>query len=198
MVWHMEWNLNDWLLRPAEAEEKGFQKRHLSLERQLPGALWSPRRPVLAKTSIFTEKNTAKKLTLGDWRQHSVIFAFLWSYFQVLKSSLKKKKTHILNCDLKYFLFPGSGSNAEMDWKWHVCLTLVCTYVFHSVAQPAWNKATQQINDIKTVHPGLLSHLPPSIEAQNPFENMWLMVYYLVISHILKRKHWFSLILSLI
>lgn len=107
MVWHMEWNLNDWLLRPAEAEEKGFQKRHLSLERQLPGAPWSPRRPVLAKTSIFTEKNTAKKLTLGDWRQHSVIFAFLWSYFQVLKSSLKKKKPIYSTVTWNIFCFLG-------------------------------------------------------------------------------------------
>jgi hypothetical protein len=128
---------------------------HLSLQRQLPSAPRSPSRLVLTKTSVFAVKNTAKRLTLGDWRQHGVIFTSLWSFFQVLKSVKKNKRNPQLNSDLKSFWFPRSRSQAEMDRKWHVCLTLVCTYVFHSVSQPLWNNATQQINDIKCIHPGL-------------------------------------------
>lgn len=174
MAWHMDWKWNDWLLRPAEAEETGFQERHVSPQRQLPSTPWSPNRPVLAKTSVFTEKNTAKKLTLGAWRQHSVIFTFLWSYFQALKSTPKTPSYSTMTWNI--FLFPRSRFEAEMDWNWHACLTLVCTYVFHSVAQLVWSKATQQINDIKCMHPGLLSHLSPTVVVPDFLENMWLML----------------------
>lgn len=108
----MDWKWNDWLLRPAEAEETGFQERHVSLQRQLPSTPCSPNRPVLAKTSVFTEKNTAKKLTLGAWRQHSVIFTFLWSYFQALKSTPKIPHTQLW---LEIF-FCFLGADLRLRW----------------------------------------------------------------------------------
>lgn len=112
MAWHMDWKWNDWLLRPAEAEETGFQERHISLQRQLPSTPCSPNRPVLAKTSIFAEKNTAKKLTLGAWRQHSVIFTFLWSYFQALKSTPKIPSYSTITWNIFCFL----GGDLKLRW----------------------------------------------------------------------------------
>lgn len=127
-AWHMDWKWNDWLLRPAEAEETGFQERRVSLQRQLPSTPCSPNRPVLAKTSVFAEKNTAKKLTLGAWRQHSVIFTFLWSYFQALKSTPKIPHTQLW-LEIFFFFFV----SWEWIWGWDglklTCLPHPCLYL---------------------------------------------------------------------
>lgn len=184
-IWtrHMERKLTQ-ASRTCGGRRKGVSEEpHHSLQRQMPSTPCSPSRLVLAKTRVFIEKNTAKKLTLGDWRQHSVLFTFLWSYFQVLKSIKKYPSCSTVTWNI--FLFPGSRSEVEMDRKWHVCLTLVCAYVFHSVSHPFWNNATQQINNIKCIHPGLLSHLSLNSVAWGPFENMWPAVYYLGVPHIL-------------
>lgn len=93
-------------------KKQGF-RRDVSLPRQLPSTPCSPNRPVLAKTSVIAEKNTAKKLTLGAWRQHSVIFTFLWSYFQALKSTPKIPHTQLW---LEIFFFCFLGADLRLRW----------------------------------------------------------------------------------
>lgn len=106
-------------------KKQGF-RRDVSLPRQLPSTPCSPNRPVLAKTSVIAEKNTAKKLTLGAWRQHSVIFTFLWSYFQALKSTPKIPHTQLW---LEIFFFV----SWERIWGWDglklTCLPHPCLYL---------------------------------------------------------------------
>lgn len=115
-IWtrHMERKLTQ-ASRTCRGRRKGVSEEpHHSLQRQLPSTPCSPSRLVLAKTSVFTEKNTAKKLTLGDWRQHSVIFTFLWSYFQVLKSI--KKIPHTQQWLEIFFFFCSLGADLRLRW----------------------------------------------------------------------------------
>lgn len=73
-----------------DARKRFAEETHLSPKRQLPNAQLSPSRLVLAKTTVLTEKNTAKKLTLGGLGEHRARYLHLFEVsFKFWKSLLK-------------------------------------------------------------------------------------------------------------
>jgi hypothetical protein len=93
---------------PASQTWEGIRKRfsaetHLSLKRQLPNTQSSPSRLVLAKTTVFTKKNTAKKLTLGGMRESR---AWYLHFFEVSFKFWKALLTEYTQLRFEtYFLF---------------------------------------------------------------------------------------------
>lgn len=81
-----------WLVSHSweDARKRFAEEAHLSLKRQLPNTQLSPSRLVLAKTTLLTEENIAKKLTLGGMGEHRARYLHLFEVsFKFWKSLLK-------------------------------------------------------------------------------------------------------------
>lgn len=98
-----------------DARKKLAEETHLSLKRQLPNTQLSPCRLVLAKTTVLTEKNTAKKLTLGGMGEHRARYLHLFEVsFKLWKALLKIHSIvtrNVFSVSLRIVL------RQEMHWK---------------------------------------------------------------------------------
>lgn len=66
----MESQLGDWFLRPERMRKKICRRDTSLVEEAAAQHALSPRRRILARTTVLTEKNAAKKLTLGGMAEH--------------------------------------------------------------------------------------------------------------------------------
>lgn len=85
-----------WLVSQTweDARKWSAEETYLSLKRQLPNMHCLPGRLVLARTTVLTEKNAAKKLTLGGMAELTARYSHFFEVsFKFWKSLLKIHST---------------------------------------------------------------------------------------------------------